>query len=88
MKAMVFAAGLGTRLKPLTDNLPKALVPVCGRPLLYHVMTKLVSQGFDEDRPIEKTLDLGWELLSILPVGELKRIRDEYIEKYLNTKSE
>ncbi len=48
MKAMVFAAGLGTRLKPLTDNLPKALVPVCGRPLLYHVMTKLVSQGFDD----------------------------------------
>lgn len=48
MKAMVFAAGLGTRLKPLTDNLPKALVSVCGRPLLYHVMTKLVSQGFDD----------------------------------------
>lgn len=48
MKAMVFAAGFGTRLKPLTDNLPKALVPVCGRPLLYHVMTKLVSQGFDD----------------------------------------
>ncbi|HHW30847.1 MAG TPA: V-type ATP synthase subunit B [Clostridiaceae bacterium] len=42
-----------------------------------------VSQGFDEERTIEQTLDLGWKLLSILPVGELKRIRDEYIEKYL-----
>jgi V/A-type H+-transporting ATPase subunit B len=42
-----------------------------------------VSQGFDEDRTIEQTLDLGWKLLSILPSGELKRIRDEYIDKYL-----
>jgi len=42
-----------------------------------------VSQGFDTERTIEETLDLGWKLLSILPVGELKRIRDEYIEKYL-----
>jgi V/A-type H+-transporting ATPase subunit B len=45
-----------------------------------------VSQGFDENREIEKTLEIGWELLSILPVGELKRIRDEYLEKYLPKK--
>lgn len=43
MKAMIFAAGLGTRLKPLTDNVPKALVPVCGRPLLDHVMDKVFA---------------------------------------------
>ena len=48
MKAMIFAAGLGTRLKPLTDTMPKALVPVCGQPLLYHVLTKLVSSGYDD----------------------------------------
>lgn len=48
MKAMVFAAGLGTRLKPLTDTLPKALVPVCGQPLLYHVLTGLVAAGYDD----------------------------------------
>ncbi|MCG8499624.1 MAG: V-type ATP synthase subunit B, partial [Firmicutes bacterium] len=45
-----------------------------------------VSQGFEEDRSIEKTLETGWKLLSILPRGELKRIRDEYLDKYLPEK--
>ncbi|MBQ7369451.1 MAG: V-type ATP synthase subunit B [Clostridia bacterium] len=43
-----------------------------------------VSQGFEKDRTIEETLDLGWKLLKILPKSELKRIRKEYIEKYLD----
>ena len=43
---------------------------------------KYVSQGFDTDRSIAETLDLGWKLLSILPESELKRIRPEMIEKY------
>jgi V/A-type H+-transporting ATPase subunit B len=47
---------------------------------------RYVSQGYDENRSIEETLDLGWELLSILPEGELKRIKPEYIEKYLPKK--
>ena len=47
---------------------------------------RYVSQGFDENRSIEETLDLGWELLSMLPVGELKRIKEEHIEKYLPKK--
>lgn len=45
---MIFAAGLGTRLKPLTDTLPKALVPVCGRPLIELTLEKLRSAGFEE----------------------------------------
>ena len=45
-QAMVFAAGLGTRLKPLTDTMPKALVPVAGQPLLWHAVTKLRAAGF------------------------------------------
>ncbi len=48
MKAMIFAAGLGTRLKPLTDTMPKALIPVCGKPLLEHVAHKLYTIGIDE----------------------------------------
>lgn len=42
-----------------------------------------VAQGFEANRNIEETLSIGWKLLSILPRTELKRIRDEYLEKYL-----
>lgn len=42
-----------------------------------------VSQGFEADRTIEETLDIGWKLLSILPKSELKRIKESYIDKYL-----
>ena len=48
MKTLIFAAGLGTRLKPLTDTLPKALVPVAGRPLIEHVTNKLEESGISE----------------------------------------
>ena len=45
MKAMIFAAGLGTRLKPLTDTLPKALVPLAGKTLLQWQIEKLKAAG-------------------------------------------
>lgn len=43
---------------------------------------KFLKQGFQTNRPIEESLDISWELLSILPKGELKRINEEYIVKY------
>ncbi len=49
---------------------------------------RYVSQGDHENRTIEETLQLGWELLAILPRVELKRIRDEYLDKYLPDKKE
>lgn len=50
--------------------------------------SRYVAQGEEEDRSIEETLNLGWELLSYLPRNELKRVRDEYIEKYLPEQEE
>ena len=46
-----------------------------------------VSQGYDKNRTIEETLDLGWKLLSILPKTELKRIKPEFIDKYYPAKN-
>ena len=46
-QAMIFAAGLGTRLKPLTDTMPKALVRVGGEPLLWHIIQKLKASGYE-----------------------------------------
>lgn len=46
-QAMVFAAGLGTRLKPITDTMPKALVRVGDKPLLWHVVMKLKAAGYE-----------------------------------------
>ncbi len=43
---------------------------------------QFITQSRDEDRSIQETLDLGWQLLSLLPVAELKRVREEHIPKY------
>ena len=45
-----------------------------------------INQGYNSDRSIEETLDIGWKLLKILPKTELKRIRPEYIDKYMGEK--
>ncbi|MGD8781567.1 MAG: nucleotidyltransferase family protein [Ignavibacteria bacterium] len=48
MKAMILAAGLGTRLKPITDNIPKALVKLNNKPLLDIIIEKLKASGFND----------------------------------------
>ena len=48
---------------------------------------RFVAQGKDEDRSIEETLDIGWQLLSMLPKSELKKIEPKYIERYLPKKA-
>jgi len=44
---------------------------------------KFVRQGSSEDRTIQQTLDIGWELMRVLPRSELKRLKEEHIEKYM-----
>ena len=48
---------------------------------------KYVNQGYNSDRSIEETLDIGWDLLRILPRSELKRIKDEFLDQYYEKKS-
>ena len=48
MKALIFAAGLGTRLRPLTNDRPKAMVELAGKPMLQHVIERVAAAGFDD----------------------------------------
>ena len=48
MKAMILAAGRGERLRPLTDSLPKPMLPVAGKPLLEHHITRLANAGITD----------------------------------------
>ena len=83
---MIFAAGLGTRLKPLTDRIPKALVPVNGIPMLQHVILKLKQAGFTEI--VINIHHFGEQIISFLQAhqnfGIMVRISDER-EELLDT---
>ena len=65
---MIFAAGMGTRLRPLTDHTPKALIPVAGKPMLEHVILRLKSFGFDEI--VINIHHLGEQIVSFLQANQ------------------
>jgi len=65
---MIFAAGLGSRLKPLTDTMPKAMVPIAGHPMLEHVILKLKAAGFTEI--VINIHHFGDQILDFLKVNE------------------
>jgi NDP-sugar pyrophosphorylase family protein len=73
MKAMILAAGLGTRLRPLTTTVPKALVPVAGRPLIEYSLLFLRSQGITE--VIINLHHLGEKIRGALGDGSLYGMR-------------
>lgn len=86
MKAMIFAAGRGTRLKPVTDSIPKALVPVSNKPLLEHVIGKLKVAGFDEI--IINIHHFGQQIIDFVRSKDFFGIRIEFSderEKLLDT---
>lgn len=78
-QAMLLAAGLGTRLRPLTDTMPKALVPVAGKPLLFHVLQRLKESGFQ--RVIVNVHHFGEQIIDYLEAnngfGMDVRVSDE-----------
>ena len=82
MKAMIFAAGLGTRLRPLTDHMPKALVPVAGVPMLQRVILRLKESGFND--LVINIHHFGEQILDFLKAnqnfGVRIRISDERVE--------
>ena len=68
MKAFLLAAGLGTRLKPLTDRVPKCLVPVCGRPLLAYWLDLLTAHGIE--RILVNTFYLAQQVNAFVAASE------------------
>ncbi len=85
MKAMVFAAGYGRRLRPLTEKLPKALIPVWGRPMIEYPLRLLREAGITE--VIINLHHLGKKIEDALGKGEWLGIRIQYLreEELLDT---
>jgi len=68
MKAMILAAGRGERMRPLTDHIPKPLLPVAGKPIIVHTINQLVSAGFHDI--VINHAHLGSQIETALGSGE------------------
>ncbi len=89
MNQLFSAYARGKEAKELSAILGEAALTETDRKFAHFAeeFEKLyINQGFDCNRTIEETLDLGWSLLRLLPRGELKRIRDAYLEEYYDRK--
>ncbi|MCH5164638.1 MAG: V-type ATP synthase subunit B, partial [Clostridiales bacterium] len=87
MNQLFAAYARGKECKELSAILGEAALTVVDRQYALFAdlfEKKYVSQGFETNRNIEETLNIGWELLKVLPRSELKRIKDKYIDKYLS----
>lgn len=85
MKAMIFAAGLGTRLRPITDSIPKALVEICGITMLERVLRKTIDSGVSEIVVnVHHFPDQVIKFLDSLPADIHIRVSDER-DKLLDT---
>lgn len=64
-RAVILAAGLGSRLRPLTDTMPKPMVEVCGRPIITTILDGLLAAGIDDI-----TIVCGWQKEKLFPLKE------------------
>ncbi|MEW5760706.1 MAG: bifunctional sugar-1-phosphate nucleotidylyltransferase/acetyltransferase [Candidatus Thermoplasmatota archaeon] len=79
MQALVLAAGEGKRLKPLTSTIPKALLPVCGRPFIEHIILALKNAGIKDIGIV-----IGWrneEIVDFLGNGKKYSVKIDYIHQ-------
>lgn len=68
MQAAILAGGLGTRLRPLTEDTPKVMVPVAGKPVLLHLLMMLKAQGVDD--VVLLTGHMGTQVMDYFGHGE------------------
>jgi V/A-type H+-transporting ATPase subunit B len=88
MNQLFAAYARGKEAKELSAILGEAALTEVDRKFALFAMEfekQYISQGFNTNRNIEQTLNLGWKLLRLLPKAELKRIKDKFIVKYLNS---
>jgi len=76
MKAMILAAGVGSRLRPLTDSIPKAMIPVNGKPLILHIIERLKSVGATEI--IINTYHFAKQITDFIERYDMSEIRIEF----------
>jgi NDP-sugar pyrophosphorylase family protein len=79
MQSVILAGGLGTRLYPLTRSIPKALVPICGRPFAAYQLSWLASQGIDE--VVYCIGHLGRQIIDFVGDGAAWDIRVRYVDE-------